>query len=283
MTVRRYLTGLIGRGIGASRSPWMHESEADAQGLRLIYTLFDFAAMGCEERDLPRILEAARTLGFAGINVTHPYKQAVIRYLDDLSEGARRIGAVNTVAMSGGKLIGHNTDVFGFAESFRRGLADVPIERVVQIGAGGAGAATAHALMELGVERLIVHDIDASRAQSLLENLQAHYEASRISVGDELVASIQAADGVVNATPMGMAEHPGMPLPVECLRSDLWVADVVYFPLQTALLEAARNAGCRTLNGSGMAVAQAAAAFKIFTGLDADVERMHRAFLSYPT
>jgi shikimate dehydrogenase len=281
MTVRRYLTGLIGRGIGASRSPYMHESEADAQGIRLVYKLFDFAEMGCDESDLPRILDAARLLGFAGVNVTHPYKQTVIAHLDELSDGARRIGAVNTVAMSNGKLVGHNTDMFGFAESFRRGLADASVGRVVQIGAGGAGAATAHALMDLGIGHLTVHDIDAGRAQALMENLAEHYDPGRLSLGDDLAATVSEADGVLNATPMGMAEHPGLPLPADLLRKDLWVADIVYFPLETALLRAAQEAGCRTLDGAGMAVYQAVKAFDIFTGLKTDAGRMHEAFLSY--
>lgn len=281
MTVRRVLTGLIGRGIGASRSPYMHESEADAQGMRLIYALFDFATMGCDEGDLQRVLDAARTLGFAGVNVTHPYKQAVIPYLDDVADGARRIGAVNTVAMSDGRLIGHNTDAFGFAASFRRDMAGVPVKRVVQIGAGGAGAATAHALMELGIERLTIHDLIAGRAESLVDGLAAHYDTDRLAVGAELSVSVKAADGIVNATPMGMAEHPGTPLRASLLRADLWVADIVYFPLETALLQAAREAGCRTLDGAGMAVYQAAEAFRIFTGLQADAERMRKAFVNY--
>ena len=286
MTARRFLTGLIGRGIGASRSPAMHESEGDAQGLRLVYALFDFAAMDCGEGDLARILDAARSLGFAGVNVTHPYKQAVIAYLDDLADSARRIGAVNTVAMSDGKLIGHNTDVFGFAAGFRRDMAGVPIKRVVQIGAGGAGAATAHALMGLGIGHLTVHDTvpsraEPSRAESLIDSLAGHYERDRLAVGDDLGVSVNAADGIVNATPMGMAEHPGMALPAALLRANLWVADIVYFPLETALLNAAREAGCRTLDGAGMAVHQAAEAFRIFTGLRADAERMGDAFVNW--
>lgn len=281
MTSASYLTGLIGRNISASRSPHMHECEARAQGVTLNYKLFDFAAMGSAESELPVILKEAQDEGYSGVNVTHPYKRTIVQYLDDLSEGARRIGAVNTVAMTGDKLVGHNTDEVGFAQSFRHGLMDAPRKYVVQIGAGGAGAATANALIQVGVERLVIYDLEQSRAQSLVEDLATHYDARKIAVAGPLVEALAAADGAVNATPMGMAEHPGLPIPIECLRPDLWVTDIVYFPLETALLKAAKKVGCRTVDGSVMAVYQAAAAFEIFTGLEADAERMHSAFLSY--
>ena len=277
----RLLTGLVGRDILVSRSPWLHESEADAQGVRLVYSLYDFAERGWGEADLPRVLDAAQLLGVSGLNVTHPYKQAVIAHLDDLSDGARRIGAVNTVQFTGGKRIGHNTDVTGFAESFRAGLPGAAIDQVVQIGAGGAGFATAHALLDVGVERLTVFDADAARQAALIAKLCADFGAERAVAGTDLIAALAAADGVVNATPVGMANYPGLPIPADALRPDMWVADIVYFPLETALLREARRHGCRILDGSGMAVYQAAAAFDIFTGLTADRDRMRRSFVDY--
>ena len=275
------LTGLVGRDIGASRSPWLHEREADAQGVSLVYTLYDFAALGWAASDLPRFLDGAATAGVQGVNVTHPYKQAVVPHLDALSEGARRIGAVNTVKFEGGRRVGYNTDVIGFAESVEKGLPGAGKRHVVQMGAGGAGYATAHALLDLGVETLHIFDVDAARRSLLVDKLNNDFVGRRAVEEDDVAAALSRADGLVNATPIGMANYPGTPVPVEALRPELWVADIVYFPLETRLLTEARARGCRTLDGSGMAVYQAAAAFDIFTGLTADRARMLDSFKAF--
>jgi shikimate dehydrogenase len=171
---KRILTGLVGRHIGASRSPWLHEREAHAQGVALTYNLLDFAVLGRDESHLCAQLDAAAEQGYAGLNVTHPYKQAVIRCLDELAPSAARVGAVNTVKFATGKRIGHNTDVTGFAESMRDGLPNAALGRVLQMGAGGGGAATAQALLELGAGTLFVCDKDHARAAALVAKLQRH-------------------------------------------------------------------------------------------------------------
>jgi len=277
-----YLTGLIGKGIGRSKSPALHQQEADALGLRCLYQLLDLTVLGLSVADLPRLLSSAELTGFAGLNITHPCKQAVIPLLHELSEEARAIGAVNTVRFAGGRRHGFNTDAQGFAESFQRGLPDAARDRVVQIGAGGAGAATAYALLKLGVSALSVFDVDVGRAAALADNLGRIFGAGRIGVTQDLPVALAAADGLVQATPVGTREHPGMPLSELLLRPDLWVAEIVYFPLETPLLRTARAMGCRTLDGGGMAVFQAAAAFEIFTGKKADRERMLRHFHTIP-
>ncbi|MBV9376683.1 MAG: shikimate dehydrogenase, partial [Alphaproteobacteria bacterium] len=160
-----FLVGLIGSAIQASLTPAMHECEADANGLRYVYRLIDLEKLGVGVDALPELLTAAERMGFAGVNVTHPCKQLVIPLLHELSDVARALGAVNTVLLSGGRRIGHNTDWWGFAESFRRGLPEVKRERVVQLGAGGAGAAVAHAALTLGVAQLIIVDTDWARAE----------------------------------------------------------------------------------------------------------------------
>jgi shikimate dehydrogenase len=278
----KFKTGLIGRDIQGSRSPWLHEREAEAQGMDLTYALYDFAALGFGETDLPRVLDEARAAGGAGVNVTHPYKQAVVAHLDGLSDRARRVGAVNTVKFQDdGKRIGHNTDVTGFAESVETGLPGCAKARVVQMGAGGAGFATAHALLDLGVDELHIFDTDPVRRATLVAKLNRDFGAGRAAEGDDLSGPLAQADGLVNATPVGMTNYPGMPVPVEALRPALWVADIVYFPLETLLLAEARARGCRTLNGSGMVVYQAAAAFDIFTGATADRQRMLASFQAF--
>ena len=273
------LVGLIGTGIQESRTPALHEREGTEQGLVYLYRLIDVDKLGLDATALPGLVTAARRLGFTGLNITYPFKQAVIPLLDALAPEARLLGAVNTVVFApDGRAVGHNTDWSGFADSFARELADVARERVVLLGAGGAGAAVGYALLTLGVGELAIVDIDATRAIRLAANLNTHFGAGRAVAST--ASAITSADGLVNATPVGMAIHPGMPVARESLRSDLWVADIVYFPLETELLRAARALGCRTLAGGGMAVLQAAAAFRLFTGRTADVARMTRHFES---
>lgn len=274
MPQRRILAGLIGAGIQASRTPALHEHEGDAQGLRYLYRLIDLDQLRLDTSALPDLLRAAEQMNFTGLNITYPCKQVILPLLDELSPEARGIGAVNTVVWRDGKRIGHNTDCLGFAEGFRRGLSGAARRRVVQMGAGGAGAAVAHALLGEGVEQLSIFDVDAERARSLADNLNQHFGAGRAQAGNDLDGAMAEADGLVNTTPMGMAKLPGMPVPLDTLRADLWVAEIVYFPLETELLRNARALGCRTLDGGNMAVFQAVKAFELFSGEVADADRM---------
>ncbi len=275
---RGVLVGLIGAGIQASRTPALHEVEGAAQGLRYLYKLIDIERLGLGAEALPELLAAAERMGFAGLNITHPCKQTVIPLLDDLSDDARALGAVNTVVLRDGRRIGHNTDWWGFAEGFRRGLPGAALRRVVQFGAGGAGAAVAHAALTLGVADLVLVDVEPSRALTVAEGLRARFGADRVRVATDAADAVAGADGVINATPIGMAKYPGTPLPTGLLRPEMWVAEIVYFPLETELLRAARARGCRTLDGGRMAVFQAVEAFRLFTGIAPDAERMLRHF-----
>jgi shikimate dehydrogenase len=261
-----HTVGLIGAGIQASLSPALHEAEAAAQGLRYSYRLLDIDRL---DAGVGELVAEARDDGFSGLNVTHPCKQEVIAHLDELAPEAAALDAVNTVVFRDGRAIGHNTDASGFAESFRRGLPGAALRKVVIIGAGGAGAAVAHAARQLGADDVVVVDVDAGRADSL---------ARRLGARPGGLGELNDADGLIHATPTGMAAHPGLPLPEACLRPELWVAEVVYRPLETELLRRARELGCRTLDGGGMAVFQAAGAFELFTGVTPDRERMLREF-----
>jgi shikimate dehydrogenase len=272
------LAGLIGKGIGASRSPALHEAEGAQQGLRLVYQLVDLDVLGVGPEALPDLLTAAQRMGFAGLNITFPCKQAVIPHLDALSPDAAALGAVNTVVLRDGRRVGHNTDCSGFAEGFRRGLPDAPRGCVVQLGAGGAGAAVAHALLSEGTGRLLVADTDLARAEDLAAALRTRFGAGRAAPAGDLGSAVAQADGLVNCTPVGMTKLPGLPLSAALLHPRLWVADIVYFPLETELLRTARALGCRTLDGGGMAVFQAVGAFRLFTGREPDVGRMLRHF-----
>jgi shikimate dehydrogenase len=271
-----FLVGLIGAGIGPSLSPALHEREADRQGLRYLYRLIDIDRLGLPPHAVGDLVRAARDLGFDGLNITHPCKQLVMEHLDALAPQAEALGAVNTVVFEDGRATGHNTDVTGFAASFARGLPDVSLERVVQLGAGGAGAAVAHATLTLGAGQVTVVDALAGRAADLAAGLNRHFGAGRAAAAtpDRLAGLLAGADGVVHATPTGMAAHPGLPFAAELLHPGLWVAEVVYRPLETELLRTARAMGCATLDGGGMAVFQAADAFRLFTGREPDAPRM---------
>jgi shikimate dehydrogenase len=277
-TTASFVCGLIGAGIQASRTPAMHEREADEQGLRYVYKLIDLDPLGLGVEALPELLTAAKRMGFAGLNITYPCKQAIIPLLDELSEDARALTAVNTVVIRGGRLIGHNTDWSGFAEGFRRGLPEAKLDRVVQLGAGGAGAAVAHAALTMGAKQLTIFDVDHARSAELGASLSARFGRDRAVGGTDLAAAMAAADGLIHATPTGMAKLPGMPLSPELLRSNHWVAEIVYFPLETELLRVARSKGCRTVDGGGMAVFQAVGAFRLFTGIEPDPARILKHF-----
>lgn len=273
-------SGLIGRSILASRSPWLHEQEARAQGLALRYELFDFTDRGLDDDALASVVADLRAAGYAGFNVTYPFKQRVIALLDDLDDSARIVGAVNTVAIRNGRSIGFNTDMSGFAQSVVEGLEGAAKAHVLQLGAGGAGAAVASALLSLGVERLDIADIDTVRAETLATMLRARFGEHCVSVRATDDRATDRVDGIVNATPVGLAANPGLPIPAEAIDARHWVADIVYFPLETELLHTARARGCRTLDGSGMVINQAAAAFEIITGHSANRERMRVSFFA---
>lgn len=275
---RKLLLGLIGSGIQRSMTPAMQEQEAREQGLRLHYQLIDLDSTGAGAADLPQLLNAMRVIGFDGFNVTYPCKQAIVPLLDDLSEEARAMGAVNTVVNRGGRLVGHNTDGSGWAWGFRRALPQADLSNVVLLGGGGAGSAIADAALRIGVGRLTVVDLDAARTQALADKLNAQHGAGRVAASTDIAAALNGASGLIHATPTGMDKSPGMPLPEELLRPSLWVSEIVYFPLETALLKAARARGCPVSDGGGMAVGQAVGAFELFTGLHADPARVDAHF-----
>lgn len=286
-TARRFVVGLIGASVGASLSPSLHEHEADQLGLRYIYQVIDIDLLAMDPRDVGELVRRAADMGFAGLNITYPCKQLVVPHLHALSPDAEALGAVNTVVFSNdGRSVGHNTDWSGFATGFRRGLPDVPVGHVVLLGAGGAGTAVAYALISLGARRLTVVDVDPGRAidlvtlinQAAIPGLDGERGTAEPGSFADLGAHLATADGLVNASPVGMTPRLGVPLPLDLLEERLWVADIVYRPLVTELLHQAKQLGCRTLDGGDMVVFQAAAAFELFTGVRPDAARMLRHF-----
>jgi shikimate dehydrogenase len=279
---RPYLVGLVGQGVGPSLTPALHMAEGRANGLDYVYRTIDLTTAGVAPERIGEVLLWARALGYNALNVTHPCKRLVIDHLDTLDDGAAALGAVNTVVFEADRTVGYNTDAPGFATGFSEGLPGAATQTVTLVGAGGAGAAVGHALLDMGTEHLIVVDIDVDRATILARELAARHAGARVdaSAFDKLSVLLPVSDGVVHCTPTGMADHPGLPFEADLLHPGLWVADIVYRPLNTALLTAARETGCRTLDGGHMAVHQATTAFELITGIAPDAARMSRHFRS---
>jgi shikimate dehydrogenase len=267
---RTLVVGLIGAGIGASLSPSLHEREASLLGFDYEYRLFDLEELDRPPADVGELVREARHNGLRGLNITHPCKQLVVPELDALSPEAEALGAVNTIVFDDGRLVGHNTDSSGFAEAFARRLPGARTERVVLLGAGGAGAAVGYAMLAAGAAQLTILDVERERADALAQRLGSA-DAADLS---ELAGTLASADGLIHATPTGMEAHPGSAVPPELLEPRLWVAEVVYMPIETPLLKDARERGCRTLDGAAMVALQAAGSLELFTGARPDRDRM---------
>jgi shikimate dehydrogenase len=270
---KTFLTGLIGAPIAHSAAPAMHEAAAHKLGVRCHYQLIGVADAGREK--LRALLDGVRHLGFAGVNVTYPYKEAVVGLLDQLSPDAAAMGAVNTVVVRDDRLIGHNTDTTGFARAAAGLIAASPKDGVALIGAGGVGKAIAFALVKLGVGELRIFDTDRAKAENLAGLLSAR---GRAVIADSVQEAVKGAAGLVNATPVGMLPSRENPVPETLLHGRLWVADAVYYPLWTPLLLAAKATGARVMTGRELAIHQAADAFELFTGLTPSTDVMGQAF-----
>ncbi|WP_419702620.1 shikimate dehydrogenase [Promicromonospora sp. NFX87] len=275
---RGYRVALLGNGIKPSLSPALHMAEARRLGLDYEYRTVDLS--GRRAVDLGVELQRLEDAGFDAANVTHPFKQAVLGHVADLSPVVRRLGSANLVLLGGGRRTAHNTDVTGFRAALEGFLGDLrtgdrrPGGTVLQIGAGGAGLATASALLDLGFDPVVVHDVAPAAVEAMIGRFPGALRGS----GGSLDVWLPRADGVVHVTPVGMAEHPGVAFDVDRLRPGAWVAEVVYRPLETELLRRARARGLPTLDGGGMAVGQAVESLRLITGLEPDVGRMHAHF-----
>ena len=270
---------LVGSGISASLTPAMHEAEGKYHGLEYTYSRFDTALPPYRNQKLADIVFRARDDGLAGMNVTHPFKVEILDIADELSDHVNALGASNTIVFTDNGIVAHSTDYGGFFYGFERDLQGCGKNRVLLIGAGGGGSAVAFALASLGIAELLVYDIDPAHARDLVARLGTHARGMEARVAAQLdVQTMAGIDGVVNATPVGMASHPGSAIDPELLTPELWVSDIVYFPLETELLKTARARGCRVMNGSGMAVYQAVRSFELFSGIKADTRRFEAKF-----
>ncbi|VXC34760.1 shikimate dehydrogenase [Nocardioides sp. AX2bis] len=277
-----YRVALLGHGIGPSLTPAMHEQEAALLGLDYRYETVDL--IGDPDVDLGAVLTRLEGEGFAAANVTHPFKVAVLDHVASTSPVVERIGSANLVLLDRTGDPGsphrraHNTDVTGFEAGLVAFLGARPRGRVLQVGAGGAGRATAYALLDLGFDEVVVHDRDPLAAAALVERFAPASGGRMTASGDDLAPWVREVTGVVHVTPMGMAEHPGVAFDPAGLREGAWVAEVVYRPLATELLRRARARGLDTLDGGLMAVGQAVDSLRLITGREPDRARMTEHF-----
>ncbi len=270
---KRVLLGLIGYPIAHSATPAMQEAAARAAGFEAHYHLIEVEGAG--SGDLAAMLDGVRRLGFSGINVTYPYKEAVVPLLDALSPDAAAMGAVNTIVVTDGRLTGHNTDASGFATAYRKLSRQDGDRPVAIIGAGGVGKAIAFALSGSGVRALRLYDIDRSKCEALALALA---DRARIEIAPSAAAAAEGAAGIVNGTPLGMAPNREMPVPASVLQPAQWIADSVYHPLWTPLMKAAQSIGATVMSGRELAINQALDAFTLFTGAEASETAMTSAF-----
>lgn len=273
-TIRSVPTGatrvaaVIGSPVRHSLSPALHNAAFAATGLDWVYLAFEVAPGRAGDA-----LQAMRVLGIEGLSVTMPHKAQVADTVDVCTPAAAALGAVNCVQSVDGRLVGHNTDGDGFVDSLREEAAFDPTgKQAVVLGAGGAARAVVVALAAAGAAEVVVVNRTVDRA----------VEAARLagSVGRAGgLDAVPGADLVVNATSIGMSGTggPTLPCPVEALRPGQVVADLVYQPLDTPLLQAARSQGAVAVNGVGMLLHQAARAFTIWTGVPAPIDAMRAA------
>lgn len=278
----RYRVALVGHGIGPSLTPPMHAREARLLGLDYTYDIVDL--LDHPDVDLGDELDRLEADGYAAVNVTHPFKRAVLAHVDDRSEMVDRIGSANLVLLGPGRRCAHNTDASGFRSGLEAFLGDGPRRRVLQVGAGGAGLATAYSLLSMGFEEVVVHDRVPAAAEELAARF-ADLGPGRIHASDGDLerwlggaGTAGGAGGVVHVTPMGMAQHPGVAFEPERMAPTAWLAEVVYRPLETELVRRARAHGVRVLDGGAMAVGQAADSLRLITGREPDRARMDRHF-----
>jgi shikimate dehydrogenase len=262
------VAGVIGDPVRHSLSPALHNAAFDALGLDWAFLAFEVPAGSGGAA-----VEAMRTLGIDGLSVTMPHKADVARAVDRLSPVAEQLGAVNTVVRRGGVLVGESTDGEGFVTALRRDEGFDPAgKRCLVVGAGGAARAVVAALAQAGAAEVVV----AGRTHEKVAAAAA-LAGNRGRAG--AVEEAGAADLVVNATPVGMGGDPGLPVDPDLVGPGQVVADLVYHPAVTPLLEASRARGAVVVNGVGMLIHQAALAFRLWTGEDPPLEVMSAAAL----
>jgi shikimate dehydrogenase len=267
---------VLGHPVAHTLSPAMHNAAFEALGLDAVYVALDVTP-----EQLPGALSSLADLGFGGLNITVPLKEAAYRALPRLDESARLMGAVNTVQFTPAGPVGHNTDGAGFLRAVEDAFgAPVAGRSMFLLGCGGAGRAVALASAGAGVTKFALADLDTPRARKLAMELETQFLVSEALVAEtpsEVVEAVRAADLVVQATPAGLKPGDASPLDTGAFHSRQWAFDLVYGSPETPFMRAAHQGGARAANGLGMLLHQGAKAFEVWTGRPAPVDAMRRA------
>ncbi len=262
MDKQKKLLGIIGHPVAHSLSPLMHNSASEYLSLPYTYNAFDV-----EPANLKKALDGMRAIGIAGINVTVPYKEKVVPFLDSLDENAIQIGAVNTITLKSGKLFGSNTDGIGFIRSLKKSRFRPRGKSVAMIGAGGSARAIAVSLFKAGISSLSIINRSGARGKNLVNALKNIGECRFISSRSaEALKAVSSSDLVIQTTSLGMKMSDPLPLAGANLRKGQYLYDIIYAPKETRFLKNARARGARTINGLGMLLYQGSESFKIWTG-----------------
>ena len=269
------IAGVIGFPIEHTISPGIHNAAFAALRLDCVYLPF-----AVRPENLGRAIAGLSSLGIIGINVTIPHKETVIQYLNEISEEARRIGAVNTVVIKQERLIGHNTDGKGFVQALKEeGKIDIQGKKVIILGAGGAGRAVAVQSGLEGAGELIIFDKEEERARRLSADIKRDIPQLRVETvsRNEIKPNLNEADILVNATPAGMKADDELIINSQWLLPRTLVFDLIYNPQETRLMQAARKRGCAVVGGLGMLIHQGALSFELWTGKKAPLDVMKKA------
>lgn len=266
--------GLVGYPVKHSLSPIMYDAAFSALKINAEYKLFEL-----KPQDLESFFKSIFEKNIYGLNVTVPYKEKVIAFLDDLSKESRLIGAVNTIKVSGNELEGFNTDGEGFLKHLSEDLGFNPKEKnIAIIGAGGAGRAVSVYLAKLKPKTISIYDVDKAKLLVLVNHLKQNFNNIYFKSPNSIEKlDIQNSDLLINATPIGMKETDPCLVDEKFIHKDLLVYDIIYNPKETKLLALAKKVGARTSNGLGMLLYQGALSFQHFTGKPAPIEIMRQA------
>ena len=273
ITVNTKMYAVIGDPIAQSLSPQLHNGLFEANGIDALYLPIEV-----KSEDLEKLVQGFRLMNLGGFNITKPHKLDIMKYLDELDPLAQKIGAVNTVVYRDKKMIGYNTDGFGFIKSIEKKLGKKVKEEltILILGCGGAVKSVAMALADWGIKKVIIANRTLSKADELIEQINENWpgKAQAISMEEsELKKVLPNADLIVNGTSLGMNDAPERtPIAKELLRKDVFVYDMIYSPPMTQLLKDAKAAGAQTENGLEMLLYQGLLAFELWTGIFPDPE-----------
>ena len=272
---------MIGAGIGKSSAPRLHRLAGGLSGIEVTYDLIQLAA-GSSLGSFEQALSECRAKGYAGVNVTHPFKEGAARLVEVASEQVRRLGAINTVRFEPDRgPQGFNTDYTGFKRAFETRFPGDRPGVVAIAGAGGVGRAIAFGLVDLYAEEIRLFDPDRSKSATLATALQTQTDV-RVALADTLAQACAGTDGLVNATPIGMHQYPGTPFPRELIGKQRWAFDAIYTPRDTPFMLDAAAAGLQVLEGYELFFYQGVDAFAIFTGVGVDEAALREALAQPP-